>query len=622
MKATSLLTGLLLLCVGTATVSGQVIWEENFDGYTAGEFISVAGVGNGWETWGLDPAVDSLIVDGQAQTAPNSLFVENNQDVVQTFTGLDSGRYVVKASVWIDATQAGDAYFIMLNDFTQPAGPFNWSVQLRFNALLGDVADLGGSAGGPPGGGTLPLPVDQWNEIEIQIDLDNNLHNIYFNGTALRECELWSGGLTEIQCIDLYAAAGVGNGVYFDDLSVELLASVPCDVPSALTCDSVGCSPGPGDIELTWANTSTYDNIEVYRNGTLIATLGGTDTSYTDAAQPSGNYTYEIVGLCGLDSSCPASCSTSHCPGALDDSILMLNWTTGTTNLADGVNAWADDNGWSVTQVLDGASLLAELNGAFIYEVVVYENPCCASAGEIASLIDYINAGGKVLCSYWDLDIDPAFQAALGVDSAVDFTTPQVVYTWDSAHPIWDGLPNPIEVSGLDPWLDNGDLMEPAAGGTAIAGFSGAAFAGQAGVIIGNSGNTIANGFQADDMSIEVSDLVYNEMEFLAGGGPTTGPQFIRGDCNNDGGFDISDAVSLLSSLFVPGSPSPVCADAADSNDDGGVDISDAVYKLSALFVPGSPSPAAPNPNCGEDPTEDPPGSGGDLGCDQFDACP
>lgn len=81
---------------------------------------------------------------------------------------------------------------------------------------------------------------------------------------------------------------------------------------------------------------------------------------------------------------------------------------------------------------------------------------------------------------------------------------------------------------------------------------------------------------------------------------------FIRGDANDDGAVDVSDAVNLLSALFVPGTPALVCADAGDVNDDGALDVSDAIYLLSHLFVPGSPTPPAPFPDDGTDPTMDP----------------
>lgn len=80
---------------------------------------------------------------------------------------------------------------------------------------------------------------------------------------------------------------------------------------------------------------------------------------------------------------------------------------------------------------------------------------------------------------------------------------------------------------------------------------------------------------------------------------------FIRGDANDDGAVDVSDAVNVLSALFIPGTPPLVCADAGDVNDDGAADVSDAIYLLSHLFIPGSPPPPAPFPDDGPDPTID-----------------
>ncbi len=91
----------------------------------------------------------------------------------------------------------------------------------------------------------------------------------------------------------------------------------------------------------------------------------------------------------------------------------------------------------------------------------------------------------------------------------------------------------------------------------------------------------------------------------VAGGGP----QFLRGDSNNDRKVDISDAISTLGWLFL-GKDEPRCLDAADANDDGKVDISDAIFELGFLFLGGK---AIPPPNkdtgLGPDPTDDP------LGC-------
>lgn len=79
---------------------------------------------------------------------------------------------------------------------------------------------------------------------------------------------------------------------------------------------------------------------------------------------------------------------------------------------------------------------------------------------------------------------------------------------------------------------------------------------------------------------------------------------FRRGDGNQDGQVDISDAVATLGCLFL-GQECWGCDDAHDSNDDGVRDISDAVYTLGFLFTGGDPLPAPGIDTCGEDPTTD-----------------
>ena len=89
---------------------------------------------------------------------------------------------------------------------------------------------------------------------------------------------------------------------------------------------------------------------------------------------------------------------------------------------------------------------------------------------------------------------------------------------------------------------------------------------------------------------------------------------FRRGDANNDGGADISDASTLFNYLFMGGS-APPCDDAADANDDEGVDISDGIFLLYFLFQ-GGPAPQAPGAFvCGEDPTNAV--DGDNLGCQE-----
>ncbi|HIA27890.1 MAG TPA: hypothetical protein EYN79_07200 [Planctomycetes bacterium] len=97
--------------------------------------------------------------------------------------------------------------------------------------------------------------------------------------------------------------------------------------------------------------------------------------------------------------------------------------------------------------------------------------------------------------------------------------------------------------------------------------------------------------------------------------GPSA-PEFIRGECNDDGSVNIADAIQLLAFLFPAGPPStPTCLDACDANDDALLNIADAIALLAALF--GNPAVPLPEPaTCGVDPTAD------TLECSSFSACP
>lgn len=95
---------------------------------------------------------------------------------------------------------------------------------------------------------------------------------------------------------------------------------------------------------------------------------------------------------------------------------------------------------------------------------------------------------------------------------------------------------------------------------------------------------------------------------------PPTDADFIRGDLNEDGTFNLVDPLMALGILFGT-VPQPDCLDRVDVNDDQTTDIADAVDLLNYLFFAGAPTPAAPFPNCGPDPTDD------GLGC-ATSSCP
>ncbi len=95
------------------------------------------------------------------------------------------------------------------------------------------------------------------------------------------------------------------------------------------------------------------------------------------------------------------------------------------------------------------------------------------------------------------------------------------------------------------------------------------------------------------------SNDIFEEVEWSCVGG---GVRFVRGDCNDDGTIDISDARCILSWLF--GGRPLTCLAAADPNGDAVIDISDAIGLLTFLFIDGPP-PREPSPRCGPRALED-----------------
>lgn len=101
-------------------------------------------------------------------------------------------------------------------------------------------------------------------------------------------------------------------------------------------------------------------------------------------------------------------------------------------------------------------------------------------------------------------------------------------------------------------------------------------------------------------------------LEWLSCGAPGSPGNVVyrRGDANDDGVSDVSDAVAVLSFLFL-GAIELSCKDAADMDGDGILNISDAVYLLAYRFL-GGPPPPQPFELCGTETR---------LGCATFEHC-
>lgn len=366
----------------------------------------------------------------------------------------------------------------------------------------------------------------------------------------------------------------------------------------------------------------------------LTPTSASTITWTPTFALPSGDYYFRVDGTCGGERCTSRAAKTLLlCPeqpkhwlfGPGDE--FGGNGSLGSTR--DGLSQIC----LSYTEIENLTSLPPELTLTPDQVLWVFlgtppdNHVLTAAEGNV--LFNHVVAGGSVYiegANAWGLDPPTAFAAVDGIEdfasqdgddsflgmvglthSGLDLTSFSGPYRQDSCDDDSTArlVPTTGELAGTNAgpiWLDDGT-------GGAGSYITGIFYDTDPGF-----GKVITQSWELGGFDGDTVTLVEAYVQALA---PSAMPiNFVRGDANADGGIDISDAITILSILFTPGTPAPVCTDSADVNDDGAFDIGDAISLLSSLFVFGSPSPPVPNPGCGPDPTAD------SLDCMAFPPCP
>lgn len=232
-------------------------WSDDFSSYTLGQFLDGDPTDGGWKGWDSDPAFGAYVVDTQEYSVPHSVEIAGDSDLVREFYGYTTGQWTFTAWQYIPSDFAGESAFILLNTYSD-GGTNSWSTQLRFNAdtlvVHSDFDD-----------NELPLILGQWIEIRVEIDLDADIQDIFYDGDLLVS-KSWKdgvtgGGVANIGAVDLFA--NFASPVYYDDISLT------GDIPIANLC----CQ---GD--LSWSNVGKGKQL----TGTFQVSNCGDDGSELD----------------------------------------------------------------------------------------------------------------------------------------------------------------------------------------------------------------------------------------------------------------------------------------------------------------------------------------------------
>ena len=230
MKNILLLAGLVF---SVSAISQDILYDEGFEGFAVGDFVSDSPV---WATWDNAPGslTDAQITDEQAHEGANSLKIYAGSpaggpmDVIMT-AGLDGDVY--DCSFWMYIPTGATGYFNLQEDQAPGVG---WAYEVTFEGdgsmiIVADAVEVGSGS----------FPLDTWFHVSNLMDMDSDNVTVAVDGTTVGNFMFDS----PFGAINFYAA---GDGVnlptyYIDDYMIA--TATPSNVAEAT--NAIGFTFGP-----------------------------------------------------------------------------------------------------------------------------------------------------------------------------------------------------------------------------------------------------------------------------------------------------------------------------------------------------------------------------------------
>ncbi|MCC6254709.1 MAG: T9SS type A sorting domain-containing protein [Ignavibacteriaceae bacterium] len=217
------LSFIIAILLSTLALSQTVVFQDNFDGYTAGQQIACQSAGV-WKTWSNLPCnlrEDALISTNYSFSGANSVVIIDSNDIVKEIgTPISSGIAEVNFQVFIPTGKSG--YFNTLANFNPPT--YAWAMQVYLNTNGNGRLDAAGQ-----NAASFTYPQNQWFPIKIVADLSADSGKFYINGTFIHKWQ-WSKGTfgtsndKRLDGIDFFGAA-LTDEMYVDDYNIVQLPS-------------------------------------------------------------------------------------------------------------------------------------------------------------------------------------------------------------------------------------------------------------------------------------------------------------------------------------------------------------------------------------------------------------
>ena len=208
------------------SASTGIVWSDNFDSYSLGQFLDGTPDDGGWKPWnGPTPAEGAYVVNEQSLSNPYSVEILGESDIVHEFTRICSGNWTFTDWVYVPTDFSGASGLTLDSYYPTPYNEYTYRKQICviFDGDTGLVVDY------PSLLTTLPLITEQWVEIRVEIDFEADWLECYYNDELLI-AKNWTESMwgrdsyLNLAAVNIFYVDPMDTPVYHDDLSIEGVA--------------------------------------------------------------------------------------------------------------------------------------------------------------------------------------------------------------------------------------------------------------------------------------------------------------------------------------------------------------------------------------------------------------
>jgi FlgD Ig-like domain len=157
----------------TWTPPATAIAEDDFDSYSDGDYLSVVSPVQ-WSTWNSMPGSgeDVIVTNAQASSPQNSILVEDDNNILLNMNDYIDGIYSIDLDMYIPSGFSG---YYNVQKTSIPGEELGFQIYFQTDGTT--IIDAGAASAA-----TFNYYHDEWLNLRLVIDLDNDWCDFYYNG--------------------------------------------------------------------------------------------------------------------------------------------------------------------------------------------------------------------------------------------------------------------------------------------------------------------------------------------------------------------------------------------------------------------------------------------------------